>query len=62
MRMALYDPTGVADGGLHVLREGVQRDRFAQVWAAAGHPHAVFALSPADLVRITGAPVVDVVL
>lgn len=29
--------------------------RFAVVWAAAGHPHAVFAIAPADLVRATGA-------
>ncbi|MEO5794066.1 MAG: YbaK/EbsC family protein [Rhodoferax sp.] len=36
--------------------------RFAEIWAAAGHPHAVFALSPDDLVRLTGAPVADVVL
>jgi prolyl-tRNA editing enzyme YbaK/EbsC (Cys-tRNA(Pro) deacylase) len=36
--------------------------RFAQIWAAAGHPHAVFALSPDDLARLTGAPVVDVVV
>lgn len=34
--------------------------RFAEIWAAAGHPHAVFALSPGDLVRLTDAPVVDV--
>ncbi len=34
--------------------------RFDQIWAAAGHPHAVFALSPTDLVRLTGAPVADV--
>lgn len=30
------------------------------VWAAAGHPHAVFNLSPQQLVGMTGAPVVDV--
>ena len=36
--------------------------RFAEIWAAAGHPHAVFALSPNDLAQLTGAPVVDVVL
>ncbi len=36
--------------------------RFAEIWAAAGHPHAVFALSPDDLVRLTGAPVADVVV
>ena len=35
--------------------------RFDLVWAAAGHPHSVFALRPADLQRLTGAPVVDVV-
>ena len=34
--------------------------RFEVIWAAAGHPHAVFQLSPADLQRLTGAPVVDV--
>ncbi|SDM72548.1 Cys-tRNA(Pro) deacylase, prolyl-tRNA editing enzyme YbaK/EbsC [Oryzisolibacter propanilivorax] len=36
--------------------------RFELVWAAAGHPHGVFALRPQDLVRLTGAPVADVVL
>ncbi|MDR7380011.1 prolyl-tRNA editing enzyme YbaK/EbsC (Cys-tRNA(Pro) deacylase) [Rhodoferax ferrireducens] len=36
--------------------------RFAEIWAAAGHPHAVFALAPQDLERLTGAPVADVVL
>ena len=35
--------------------------RFDVVWAAAGHPHGVFALHPGDLQRLTGAPVVDVV-
>jgi prolyl-tRNA editing enzyme YbaK/EbsC (Cys-tRNA(Pro) deacylase) len=35
--------------------------RFAQVWAAAGHPNGVFPLSPDELQRMTGAPVVDVV-
>ena len=35
--------------------------RFDVVWAAAGHPHAVFALHPGDLARLTSAPVVDVV-
>jgi prolyl-tRNA editing enzyme YbaK/EbsC (Cys-tRNA(Pro) deacylase) len=36
--------------------------RFEEIWAAAGHPHAVFRLSPADLVALTGAPLADVVL
>lgn len=35
--------------------------RFAEVWAAAGHPHGVFRLQPEDLKRLTGAPVADVV-
>ena len=36
--------------------------RFGEIWAAAGHPNAVFRLAPADLVRLTGnAPVLDVV-
>jgi len=35
--------------------------RFATLWAAAGHPHAVFPLTPQDLVRLTdGAPMADV--
>ncbi len=34
--------------------------RFAEIWAAAGHPHAVFRLSPAQLQAMTGAPVHDV--
>jgi len=35
--------------------------RFDRVWAAAGHPHGVFPMSPAELERLTGAPVDDVV-
>jgi prolyl-tRNA editing enzyme YbaK/EbsC (Cys-tRNA(Pro) deacylase) len=31
-----------------------------RVWAAGGHPHTVFPLAPADLVRITGGRVVAV--
>lgn len=34
--------------------------RFESVWAAAGHPHAVFLLHPSDLVRWLQAPVADV--
>ena len=29
----------------------------SRIWAAAGHPHAVFALTPAELVRMTGGRV-----
>ncbi len=35
--------------------------RFDEIWAAAGHPHAVFRLRPQDLEALTGAPVADVV-
>lgn len=35
---------------------------FASVWAAAGHPHAVFNLTPQQLIAMTGAPVTDVAL
>lgn len=34
--------------------------RFEAIWAAAGHPHAVFPLSPDELVVLTAAPVEDV--
>ncbi len=33
--------------------------RFDELWAAAGHPHAVFRLSPQQLLRLTDAPVAD---
>lgn len=36
--------------------------RFDQIWAAAGHPYAVFPLSPDELVQLTGAPVSSVTL
>jgi prolyl-tRNA editing enzyme YbaK/EbsC (Cys-tRNA(Pro) deacylase) len=35
--------------------------RFDVLWAAAGHPHGVFMLSLADLQRLTGASLHDVV-
>ena len=34
--------------------------RFETLWAAAGHPHGVFRLTPQDLCALTGAPVHDV--
>lgn len=36
--------------------------QFDSVWAAAGHPHAVFNLTPQQLLAMTGAPVADVAL
>lgn len=32
------------------------------LWAAAGHPHAVFNLTAQELIALTGAPVIDVAL
>lgn len=36
--------------------------RFEEIWAAAGHPHGVFRLSPGDLAQLTGAVLADVVV
>jgi prolyl-tRNA editing enzyme YbaK/EbsC (Cys-tRNA(Pro) deacylase) len=61
--------TGFSIGGVSPVAHAspcvtlIDRDlfRFADIWAAAGHPHAVFRLTPAGLEQLTGAPVVDVV-
>jgi prolyl-tRNA editing enzyme YbaK/EbsC (Cys-tRNA(Pro) deacylase)/predicted Fe-S protein YdhL (DUF1289 family) len=60
--------TGFSIGGVspvgHITQAVVLVDlslmRFDEVWAAAGHPHAVFKLMPQELELLTGAPVVDV--
>jgi prolyl-tRNA editing enzyme YbaK/EbsC (Cys-tRNA(Pro) deacylase) len=52
--------TGFAIGGVppvgHGLRPFVEKSlsAYGELWAAAGHPHTVFRLTYADLVRITG--------
>lgn len=51
----------VAHTGSTILLVDETLFRFENIWAAAGHPHAVFELTPADLVQLTGAPVTDVV-
>lgn len=61
--------TGFSIGGVAPLAHSnapvtlIDRElfRFDQIWAAAGHPNGVFCLSPHELVRLTGAPVADVV-
>ncbi len=61
--------TGFAIGGVSPVGHAqapvalIDRElfRFTEVWAAAGHPHGVFALAPHDLHTLTGAPVADVV-
>jgi prolyl-tRNA editing enzyme YbaK/EbsC (Cys-tRNA(Pro) deacylase) len=52
-------PVGLAGEPVLLLDRDLQR--FAQIWAAAGHPHGVFSLTPQDLQRLTGAPWTDVV-
>jgi len=34
--------------------------RHAAIWAAAGHPHTVFRLTPDELIRITGGTLAEV--
>ena len=36
--------------------------QYQSIWAAAGHPHAVFELSPTQLLAMTAAPLADVAL
>jgi len=50
-----------ADGSKPLLYIDQELFRFDHVWAAAGHPNGVFKLSPQELERLTGAPVIDVV-
>ncbi len=60
--------TGFAIGGVAplahlqapVLLLDLSLFRFDQVWAAAGHPHAVFSASPAQLAKLTQARLDDV--
>ncbi|MFC8229982.1 YbaK/EbsC family protein [Streptomyces sp. NPDC057287] len=62
------ETTGYAIGGVppfgHRTKTRVLADRgllaHAEVWAAAGHPHAVFRLDPATLVELAGGTLVDV--
>lgn len=59
--------TGFSIGGVSPLAHAVPSVtlideslfRFGEIWAAAGHPHAVFQLSPQQLQGLTGAPVAD---
>ncbi|MFD6274278.1 YbaK/EbsC family protein [Streptomyces sp. NPDC060209] len=62
------ETTGYAIGGVppfgHRTKTRVLADRgllvHTEVWAAAGHPHAVFRLDPATLVELAGGTLVDV--
>jgi len=62
------DATGFVIGGVppvghkQPLRTFIDQDlqQYDEIWAAAGTPHAVFRLTPAELQRMTGAPVVAI--
>jgi prolyl-tRNA editing enzyme YbaK/EbsC (Cys-tRNA(Pro) deacylase) len=62
------ETTGFAIGGVAPVGHlqppivFIDRDleRYGEIWAAAGHPHAVFPLGFDDLVRLTGGIVVAV--
>lgn len=53
-------PVGHAEKSVMLIDEDLLQ--YAHVWAAAGHPHAVFRLTPEQLKQMTGAPVADVAL
>lgn len=60
--------TGFAIGGvpplghLNPIKTFIDRDLLCQekIWAAAGTPHALFELKPADLTAMTGGEVVEI--
>ncbi|WP_042883816.1 YbaK/EbsC family protein [Cupriavidus necator] len=62
------EKTGYAIGGVcpigHAVAPVMLLDqdlfRYDSLWAAAGHPHAVFNLTPHQLQQMTGAEVADV--
>ena len=49
-------------GHIEAIKTFIDEDllAFEQIWAAAGTPHAVFPLKPADLVKITNGEVIQV--
>lgn len=62
------EQTGFVIGGIpplghaHPLNTFIDADlwQYANIWAAAGHPNAVFPLTPDELVAMTGGKVVPV--
>jgi len=64
----VLDRTGFAVGGVppvgHTTPPVTFLDRdlqtYSEIWAAAGSPNAVFALSPADLARLTASAFADI--
>ena len=64
------EQTGFVIGGVppighaQPLRTFIDRDlwRYHEIWAAAGHPNAVFRLTPDELAAMTGGAVADLAL
>ena len=64
----VLEKTGFVIGGvppvghIHPIHTFIDQDllQYEEIWAAAGTPHAVFKLSPDDLVRLTGGKVIPV--
>lgn len=64
---SVREATGFAIGGVSPvgltgevpIRIDSSLRRFDTVYAAAGHPHCVFAIAPDELAKITGAPFAD---
>jgi prolyl-tRNA editing enzyme YbaK/EbsC (Cys-tRNA(Pro) deacylase) len=53
-------PIGHAQKTVMLIDEDLMQ--YSSIWAAAGHPHAVFQLSPQQLLSMTAAPLADVAL
>ncbi|HEV2611426.1 MAG TPA: YbaK/EbsC family protein [Noviherbaspirillum sp.] len=53
-------PIGHVEKTVMLIDEDLMR--LDSLWAAAGHPHAVFNLTPQQLLNMTGAPLADVAL
>ena len=61
--------TGFAIGGVPPLAHAepltifIDQDllQYAEIWAAAGTPHAVFCLTPAQLISMTGGKVIQII-
>jgi prolyl-tRNA editing enzyme YbaK/EbsC (Cys-tRNA(Pro) deacylase) len=51
-------PVGHKNPPIVLIEQSVMQ--FAEIWAAAGTPNAVFRLTPADLVELTGGRTVAV--
>jgi len=64
----IRDKTGFVIGGVPPIGHSERLETFidvdllqyGEIWAAAGHPHAVFKLTPADLQRMTNGQVISV--